>query len=256
MAPARRVLLESAFLLHQRDFRDSSRIVECFTRAHGRVCLFAKGVRRPGSALAPVLQPFVPLLISWAGPGDGGTLTAAELVGAPPRMPPAALMSAFYLNELLLRLTGREDPYPDVHDAYEIALGELRAAPGAARPLRLFEKRLLEALGLGLDYAHRLPDGAPLAPDADYHVRAQQGVVAAPAGADPALGFRGRELLSLAAEELGDEASLAAAKRLLRSALEAPLEGRALATREVARALGEHARRAGATNSSSGGEQG
>jgi DNA repair protein RecO (recombination protein O) len=247
MGAPRRVLLEPAFLLHQRDYRDSSRIIEFFGRGRGRVCLFAKGVRRPGSALAAVLQPFVPLLVSWAGPGDGGTLTAAELLGAPPRLPPAALMSGFYLNELLLKLLGREDPYPEVHDAYALALAELRASHRAARPLRLFEKRLLEALGVGLDYSRLAAGGAPLQADAYYHVEAQQGVVAAPAGADPARAFRGRELLSLAAEELADEASLAAAKRLLRAALEAPLDGRELATRSVARALGERARRAPAT---------
>src|SRR5262245_34038393 len=122
MVTPRRVLLEPAFLLHQRDYRDSSRIIEFFGHERGRVSLFAKGVRRPGSALAAVLQPFVPLLISWSGPGDGGTMTAAEIVALPPRMPAAALMSGFYLNELLLRLLGREDPYPDVYDAYAQAL--------------------------------------------------------------------------------------------------------------------------------------
>ncbi len=244
MGAPRRVQLEPAFLLHQRDYRDSSRIVECFSRGHGRVCLFAKGVRRPGGALAAVLQPFLPLLISWSGPGDGGTLTGAEMVGAPVRLPARALMSGFYLNELLLKLLGREDPFPDVYEAYTLALEELRATPAAARALRLFEKRLLEALGVGLDYAHLAGGGAPLDADAYYHVHAEQGVVAAPPGADPGRGYRGRELLSLAAEELTDAASLASAKRLLRAALEAPLDGRELATRGVARALGERTRRA------------
>jgi DNA repair protein RecO (recombination protein O) len=247
MGTPRRVLLEPAFLLHQRDYRDSSRIIEFFSRGHGRVCLFAKGVRRPGSAFTAVLQPFVPLLVSWAGPGDGGTLIAAEFIGAPPRLPPAALMSGFYLNELLLKLLGREDPYPEVHEAYALALEELRAAPGAARPLRLFEKRLLEALGLGIDYAHLAAGGPALDADAYYHVEAQQGVVSVPEGAEPTRFFRGRDLLSLAAEVLADEASLAAAKRLLRAALAAPLDGRELATRSVARALGERARAAPVT---------
>ncbi len=237
MGSPRRVQLEPAFLLHQRDYRDSSRIIEFFARDHGRVCLFARGVRRPGGALAAVLQPFVPLLVSWSGSGDGGSLSGAELAGTPEQLPPAALMSGFYLNELLLKLLGREDPYPDVHESYAEALAGLRAAPSDARALRIFEKRLLDALGLGLDYSHLAASGEPLEAAAYYHVRAERGVIAAPVNGDPALAFRGAELLSLAAEELHDPASLAAAKRLLRAALETPLDGREMRTRTVARAL-------------------
>ena len=237
MKSTRRVQLEPAFLLHQRDFRDSSRIVEFFCRDHGRVCLFARGVRRPGGPLAAVLQPFMPLLVSWSGSGDGGTLTGAELAGIPAQLPPAALMSGFYLNELILKLLGREDPHPDVHEAYALALAGLAAAPGDGRALRIFEKRLLDALGLGLDYARLAATGEPVRADAYYHVRAERGVIEAPASGDPALQFRGADLLSLAAEELEDASSLAAAKRLLRAALETPLDGRELTTRTVARAV-------------------
>jgi DNA repair protein RecO (recombination protein O) len=238
MKPARRVQLEPAFLLHHRPYRDSSRIVEFLARDHGRVSLFAKGVRRAGSPLAPVLQPFTPLLVSWSGPGDGGVLTGAELVGAPRTLPPARLMSGFYLNELLLKLLPRQDAHSELYDAYALALDELRAAgTDEARPLRLFEKRLLEALGYGVDYAYVLEDGGSVAPDAYYHVRPARGVLGVAASADAAGVYRGEHLLSLAAEELGDAASLAAARRLLRAQLDASLEGRELASRAVARAV-------------------
>jgi DNA repair protein RecO (recombination protein O) len=255
MNSARRVLLEPAFLLHQRDYRDSSRIIEFFTRDCGRVCLFAKGVRRAGGSLAAVLQPFVPLLLSWSGPGDGGTLTAAELTGPPLALPRPALMSAFYLNELVLRLVAREDPHPDIHESYTLALAGLADPGGGSRALRLFEKRLLDALGLGLDYARVAGSGEPVQPGAYYHVRAERGVVCIAAQPDPATDYRGEELLSLAAEELADAASLAAAKRLLRSALAGPLDGRELTTRTVARAVradrAGRARPAGATDTGS-----
>jgi DNA repair protein RecO (recombination protein O) len=245
MTSSRRVLLEPAFLLHQRDYRDSSRIVEFLARDHGRVCLFAKGARRPGGSLAALLQPFVPLLLSWSGPGDGGTLTGAELGGPPRALPAAALMSGFYLNELVLRLLAREDPHPGLYDCYARALAGLAAPGGESRALRLFEKRLLEVLGLGIDYAHVAGSGEPLRPDAYYHVQAERGVVGVAAAADPAADYGGRELLSLAAEELADAASLAAAKRLLRAALAGPLDGRELNTRSVARAVKAGQPRAG-----------
>ncbi|MDQ1345877.1 MAG: repair protein RecO, partial [Pseudomonadota bacterium] len=57
-ASARRVHLEPAFLLHHYPWRDSSRILEFFTRAHGRVSVFARAARRGSSALPAALQPF------------------------------------------------------------------------------------------------------------------------------------------------------------------------------------------------------
>jgi len=78
MSARRQKLLEPAFLLHHRPWSDTSRILDLMTRAHGRVTLFAHGARRPKSPLRAVLRPFLPLLVSWSGTGDGGTLTSAE----------------------------------------------------------------------------------------------------------------------------------------------------------------------------------
>jgi DNA repair protein RecO (recombination protein O) len=237
MTSARRVLLEPAFLLHHRPYRDSSRIVEFYAHEHGRVSLFAKGARRAGSALAPVLQPFVPLLISWSGPGDGGVLTGAEFAVTPAPLPPARLMSGFYLNELLLRLVPRQDPHPELHEAYALALEELRSGPDEARALRLFEKRLLEALGYGLDYSRVAASGAAVEADAYYHVLPEHGVLGVAETPDAPGVYRGADLLALAGERLDDLASLQAARRLLRAQLDAPLEGRELRSRAVARAV-------------------
>jgi DNA repair protein RecO (recombination protein O) len=245
MPSPRRVMLEPAYLLHQREWRDSSRIVELLARDHGRVALFAKGVRRAGNPHGPVLQPFAPLLVSWSGPGDGGTLTGAERAGPPLQVPAACLMSGFYLNELVIRLLAREDPHPDVYAAYALALAGLGEQGGEARALRLFEKRLLDALGLGLDYAHLAGGGARVEADAYYHVGPERGVLGVAEQPDPASAYRGADLLSLAAEELADPGSLTAARRLLKEALDGPLDGRELASRAVARAVRTGAARKG-----------
>jgi len=237
MTVPRRVLLEPAYLLHQREWRDSSRIVEFYTRDHGRVALFAKGVRRAGSAYAALLQPFVPLLVSWSGSGDGGTLTGAELAGTPVALAPRCLMSGFYLNELVLKLLERVDPHPEVHEAYALALAALADPAAEQRALRLFEKRLLDALGLGLDYAHLAADGARVEPDRYYHVDPGRGVAGPAARPDAPGACRGADLLALAGEELGGGAGLATARRLLGAAIAAALDGRELASRRVARAV-------------------
>ena len=112
MTAPRRVQLEPAYLLYHRPWSDSSRILELMTRNHGRVTLFARGARRSGSSLRGVLQPFVPLLVSWSGRADGGTLVGAEIGGVLRPLPPAQLMSGFYLNELLLHLLPRDSNVP------------------------------------------------------------------------------------------------------------------------------------------------
>jgi DNA repair protein RecO (recombination protein O) len=225
----RRVQLAPGYILHHRPYRDTSRILEVLTRDHGRLTLFARGVRGPKAKLASVLQPFQRLLVSWSGRGDSAQLTAAETAGVDEPLPPACLMSAFYLNELLLKLTTRHDPLPVLFDDYQIALQGLQAGAPEA-PLRIFEKRLLETLGYGLDLTR-------IEPGAYYHFRPGQGLFAT--GADIAGAVAGRSLLGLAAEQLGDRQVLEDARRLLKAALGECLEGRELRTRTVARSIAE-----------------
>jgi len=225
----RRVQLAPGYILHHRPYRDTSRILEVLTREHGRITLFARGVRGPKAKLASVLQPFQLLLVSWSGRGDAAQLTGAETAGSTEPLPAACLMSGFYLNELLLKLTTRHDPLPALFDDYQLALRRLHAeAPEA--PLRVFEKRLLETLGYGLDLTR-------IEPDAYYHFRAAQGLLAT--AADTAGAVAGHSLICLAAEQLTDPRVLDDARRLLKAALTECLEGRELRTRTVARSIAE-----------------
>jgi len=237
MTSPRRVALQPAFLLHHRDYSDSSRIVELLTREHGRISLFAKGAKRAKSPLRPLLQPFMPLLVSWSGIIDGGQLVGAELAGEAVPMPPQRLMSGFYLSELLLRLTVRGEPVQELFDAYAIALDALRRGGPEQAVLRGFEKELLVQLGYGLDLARDADSGDPLVADRYYHFLPGVGlrIAEGPAAAgDP---YAGSALIALGDGRLEAVETLRAAKRLLRSALEHCLEGRGLRSREVMHAL-------------------
>ncbi|MGB5132559.1 MAG: DNA repair protein RecO, partial [Steroidobacteraceae bacterium] len=197
MTAPRRVQLEPAYLLHHRPWSDSSRILELMTRNHGRVTLFARGARRPASALRGVLQPFVPLLVSWSGRADGGTLVGAEIGGVLRPLPPAQLMSGFYLNELLLHLLPREDRHERVFDGYAAAIGQLAGAADH-RSLRVFELILLEELGYGLELSRDSGSGEPLQPDQYYHFQAGRGLLAVRDAAGDADAFLGSDLLAAA----------------------------------------------------------
>jgi len=230
----RRIELTPGYLLHHRPWRDTSRILEVYTREHGRMTLFARGVRGPTAKLAAVLQPFQPLLLSFSGRGEAPALTGAERAHECAALPAPCLLAAFYMNELLLKLTTRHDPLPELFDHYHATLGQLRGGAPLEPALRLFEKRLLEILGYGLDLTHE-QSGEPLKPRGCYHFRPGAGLNAADPGSPGAL--RGKSLLALAAGQLESAPVLEDARRVLQAALAGCLEGRPLATREVAKAL-------------------
>jgi DNA repair protein RecO (recombination protein O) len=235
MLARRRIQLTPGYILHHRPYRDTSRILEVLTREHGRLSLFARGVRGPKAKLASILQPFQILLFSWSGRGDAAQLTGAESAQSAPPLKPACLMSAFYLNELLLKLTARHDPLPVLFDTYHETLQGLRAGESLEPRLRIFEKRLLEALGYGLDLSAEAQTGKRIEPDEYYHFRPEQGLMATVGDAAGALA--GTSLIGLAHERLAGARELEDAKRLLQAALTQCLEGRPLATRGVARAV-------------------
>jgi DNA repair protein RecO (recombination protein O) len=233
---ARRTLLEPAFLLHHRPWSDTSRILELITRHHGRVTLFAHGARRPRSPLRAVLRPFQPLFVSWSGRPDGGTLTTAESTGAARALAPAALMSGYYLNELLLKLLAHEDRHEAIYDAYGEALAGLAGGAQSAA-LRRFERVLLEELGYGVDLARDAGSGEPLEADRYYHFQPGRGVLAvrdADAGPDV---HAGRDLLAVARGELGAPAAQRAARGIYGAAIAYCLDGRGLASRDVMLAM-------------------
>ena len=240
MSDARKVQLQPAYVLHHRPYRDTSRILELFTRDYGRVSVFARGARsarKAGTALTSILQPFNRLLVSWSGKGEAGQLIGAEFDGAVSPLPPDRLVSGFYLNELLLKLFARHDSHPDVFSLYGATLAALRVDAAGVRPLRLFEKRLLDALGYGLALEREVGFDRLLDERYAYRYRLEQGATRIDGVAEGIDIFSGRTLLAVAREDFADPAVCAEARTLLRAALDHCLEGKELRSREVMLAL-------------------
>jgi DNA repair protein RecO (recombination protein O) len=241
-AAGRRVELARGYLLHQRPWRDSSLILELFSAEHGRLCAFARAARGPRTRFSG-LQLFRPLLLSWSGRGVAPSLTAAESDGvAPASLPPQSLLSAWYLNELLLKLTVPHDPQPELYEQYALTLARLRAGDALESVLRQFELRLLELLGFGVELDRECGSGRAVQADAYYHFAPGVGVHQlgsdALTSATHGEALSGRLLLMLAAGELPEDAQGQRETRsLLRAALDHCLEGRELRTRTVARAV-------------------
>ena len=219
MDPATRVDLGLAYLLHRRPYRESSALLEAFTRDHGRIALIARGARRPRSALRCALDPFVLLLLSWSGRGEVATLRSAERQQLPLRMQAERLVSGLYLNELLMRLTHRHDPHPELFDAYGRALIALAGEDDPQSTLRVFEKRMLEAIGYGMLLDHEAESGLPVVREQRYAYRADRGPGPATESSNDSVEVSGATLLSLAREEALDETTRREAKRLMRFVL-------------------------------------
>lgn len=230
-------LLHPAYVLHRRHYRETSLLLEVFTAEAGRIGLVARGVRGGKRSSAALLQPFIPLLLSWRGHGELGTLISAEADGAHAPLAGPLLLTAFYLNELLLRLLPRHDPHPELFLAYRLALGRLDGAPHEHEwTLRLFEKVLLQEIGYGLLLEHEANSGDPIDAATQYCYLLQHGpVYASDGGRCDGIPVRGSTLIALERERGYDSMNLAEAKRLMRSVLTPHLGGKPLQSRELFR---------------------
>lgn len=232
---------QRAWVLHTHAYRETSLIVEAFGRAAGRVALVARGAKRPRSELRGLLQAFQPLTLAWTGAGELKTLVKAEWSGGAALPSGAALLAAFYVNELVLKLLPREDPHPALWDAYATAVGALGAGgePAAqAGVLRGFELTLLAELGYAMVLTRDADSGAPIDPQRSYHYAIDRGPlcgVAEPAGAWPEV--RGKTLLALASGSYTDAESAGEAKRLMRHVLDHYLEHRRIFSRRIVQDL-------------------
>jgi DNA repair protein RecO (recombination protein O) len=146
----KRISEEPAYVLHRYDWSESSLILEVFTRHYGRIALVAKGVKRPSSSFRPILLPLQPLHLAFGGEAEIRSLKAAEWMGGHVMPTGEALMSGYYLNELLLALLARDDPHPRLFDFYASAVEVIASKHGEVlqSALRAFELLLLREIGL------------------------------------------------------------------------------------------------------------
>lgn len=236
MSAIDRVEMEPGYVLHHRPYRETSQLLEVIGRDHGRVGLVARGARGPRARWRSCLQPFQPLHLSWTGRGGLSTLRNAEPAAPPLSLAGDRLLSAWYLNELLLAFTTRGDPYPDLFVHYAAALSGLQPPANAEVALRRFELALLGEVGYGLNLEAEARSGLPLEAEQLYHYIADTGAVAV-AEPRPDYAYSGAQLQRIAAGDFEIAGDLAAAKRLLRAILGHHLGDRPLKTRRVLAAM-------------------
>jgi DNA repair protein RecO (recombination protein O) len=227
-----RIAGQPGFVLHSYPYKETSLIVDVFTRDHGRVALMAKGAKRPHSRLRGVLQTFQPLSLGWSGKSEVRTLTAAEWVGGMLPLEKSALLCGFYLNELLFKMLARDDPHPALFDHYVATLNQLAHQEPAPIVLRKFERLLLKETGVGGDFTTCITTRAAVEADAIYVVEPERGVrLALPSDTAPRV--TGKTLLDMEQDDYSDGATQSQSKFLMRFLLAHHLAGAPLNTRQI-----------------------
>jgi DNA repair protein RecO (recombination protein O) len=216
-----RVLAQPAFVLHARPWRETSLMVELLTRDHGRIGVVARGVqgakRHP---LRAALQPLQWLRVDFLPRGELARLLQAEALDAGALLQGDALMAAFYVNELLLRLLPRQDPAPALYERYGELRQELAGPAPLAWTLRRFERDLLELLGYGLAL-DVTEEGSAVDPAGRYRLDAERGPLRD--RAHDAGSTSGAALLALAQDRLPPPEQLAELRGALRGVLQSHL---------------------------------
>ena len=235
--------MQPTYILHARPYRETSLLLEVFSRDQGRVGVLARGVRGPkGQGRRALLQPLQPLLMAWSGRGELQSLHTVEAAGAAVPLHAEALLCAFYLNELMVRLLPRGDAQTGLFWRYAACLGEL-SEPDAvlAWQLRRFERDCLDFLGYGLELDAGAAAHQPLDPQAHYVLDAETGPVRLPENSNPNNHTRtvsGAALLALREDRMPDATGLRELRRLMRGVLLHHLGGRPLQAWQVLGGLG------------------
>ena len=231
---------QPAFVLHSYPFKETSLVVELFTRDFGRVAVVARGARRPKSSLRGVLLAFQPLLVSWSGKGELHTLIRAEWHGGYHPLRGLSLICGFYLNELMLKLLARHDAHEALFGRYAATLLELAPSVDHARVLRAFEKSLLSELGYAVTLDRDVETGQPIAAEARYAYLIERGPVRVEADARRnGVELLGQTLLDMQSNDYSSALTLQQSKALMRTLINHHLGDQELHTRQLLRDLQE-----------------
>jgi len=230
---------QPAYVLHTYAFRETSLVVEVFTRNFGRLGLVARGARRPRSAIRGLMMPFQPLLLSWAGKTELRTLHKAEWQGGVAQLKGASLVCGFYLNELLLKFLARDDAHENLFATYHDAVAALSRESAPEGVLRRFEKNLLREMGYALVLDREADSGQAVDPGRRYTYAIERGPVPLEGRNDVQVDIEGRALIDLACDNFSDPSTLSQIKLLMRFLLNHYLENQELHTRQLLRELNE-----------------
>lgn len=250
-----RVILDnqSAVILHHYPYRDSSLIIHFFVHDYGQISAVAKGIKggksKQSYSNASLLQPFQKLKISLTGRQELLVLKSVELDSEMRinswKLSGKALYCAYYLNELLLRLLPTHTNCSAIFQLYDGVIQSLSQYSQLTQqvsiqyemPLRLFELKLLEYLGYGLNLTYDYETSLPIEITQQYYYLMPSGPTINHVEGVKCLPVSGKTLIDLSNAQLSDQKTLQESKQLLKWALADHLGDKPLKSRAMFRQL-------------------
>ena len=229
---------EPSYLMHQIPYSETSQIVRIFSQKFGRVDLIAKGSKRPKSKFRSYLQPFLPLQLSWSGKSQLKTLRQAEIHGQYlVRIQGKYLLSAYYLNELILSFLRMEDPYPNLFALYASTLHDFSESKPIEPSLRQFEILMLSEIGYAINFKSEAHSQKPIETDLDYFFIIEQGFISKPNHNSDSLRVKGQVIKAINEGDFSNQETLISAKKILRLSIHHHLDGKELKSKKVFKAI-------------------
>ena len=220
-------------MLHTRPFKETSLLVDLFTRNHGKISVIAKGAKRPKSKIGIIKTPSCLFFVSCTGRGELKTLTHCEIKEH--FFPIAeAFNSVVYLNELLIKLLEKEDAHPEIFDHYLIVCGSLKRKnkEKLEKNLRSFELTLLKEIGYGLNLNFEGNSDIEIKEDTSYKFVPSVGFLPQTKSEPNKNNFSGRDILNLSTGNFSSPDTLLASKQIMRQAIDFHLGNKTLKIRE------------------------
>ena len=230
-----RIDSQPVYVLHTYPFKETSLVVELFSKDFGRIAAVAKGARRPRSAMRGMLQSFQTLSGAWSGKNELRTLHSLDWSAGLLLLQGEALMCGFYLNELLLRLLPREDAHEDLFDYYTKTLQILMTAKDLANTLRKFELTMLQEMGYAVPLTHD-ENEVEIDPERTYRYEADYGANLSSAGLNKTQNgvlLLGKTMLDMAQGDYSNAQTKLQSKQLMRYLLAHYLGDKPLHTRQL-----------------------
>jgi DNA repair protein RecO (recombination protein O) len=222
---------QAVYVLHTYPFKETSLVVELFSKELGRIAAVAKGARRPHSAMRGMLQSFQMLSGAWSGKNELKTLHSLDWNAGLTLLKGEALMCGFYMNELLLRLLPREDAHENLFEYYTSTLQTLAAETDFATTLRRFELKLLQEMGYAVPLLQDEND-VEITTDKTYRYEAEYGACELNATKN-GVQLSGKTMLDMARDDYADVATQSQSKQLMRYLLAHYLGDKPLHTRQL-----------------------
>ena len=221
-----------AYILHSRNYRETSLLVEIFSKEEGRYSLVIRGARNRKSRYQGLVQPFSPMLVTSYGKGELKTAGAIDFTRSSWRIKGEQLLIGLYVNELLYRVLGKFDQLPALYAGYEKLLAELEKDVFEILFLREFELQMLANLGYGITFDVDVRTGEKIRPDAQYRFVAEEGFHSLVDEAHRESNCPGALLLSIASGDYSGDAEKIL-KRVIRKSLLPLLGGKPLKSRSL-----------------------